>query len=203
MSLSQKNINYQKHINTYLQGKEGEDIISSMLRNRGIRFIDNVYLKIGGETTQIDKIIITPKGVSILEIKNLQNSIVTGDLSRRYWSVSYYGKTHRVYSPFMQNLSHICKLKSYIRNSDLYLYNFVLYSDNVKLNIQKDNGNILNGEYRCVNHYSDLDYICNYGSFNFSPQTMDLLEVEFRKLKKCTDKYATEHLRRMLLRYGC
>lgn len=196
-----KTIDYNRQMQTYLKGERGEEYITRMLENRGVRTVSNIYLKLGKNTTQIDKIILTPKGISILEIKNNGESIVTGNLRERFWNISYYGKRHKIYSPFMQNLSHICKLKQYIKDDRIYFYNFVLYSDDVKLNIKNDNKILSCGEYRCVNNFRDIDRICNFGDKSYSEYELDLFYNEFRKIKQNNSHYALEHINKLIGKY--
>lgn len=137
-------------------GKEGEQVVARRLRQSyifGKSFVlENLYVPLNnGKTTEIDLILITNRGVVVIESKNYTGYIF-GDENSNEWTVSYYmGKgflnTNKVekvklYNPIFQNNTHIRRLRNYLGygfnvvsaivfSDESELKNVTIYSDNI------------------------------------------------------------------------
>ena len=83
------------------------------LEKQNGRFLFNLYIpKANGETTEIDIVLLHPKGIFVFESKNYKGWIF-GNSNNRYWTqVLPKGKAkksnkERIYNPIRQNASHI------------------------------------------------------------------------------------------------
>lgn len=107
------------------KGKEGElAIIHSLLKAYDITLFHNIELPtVIGITTEVDILLVTTKGVFVIESKNLFGSI-SGELKDSNWKVSYpNGKTISFMNPILQNQYHIKTLKNLFEsNIDRKLY---------------------------------------------------------------------------------
>lgn len=97
------------------KGKDGE---LRVRRELGItvprvKYVFNDYvLKIGDDTVQIDHIVVTKRGVFVIETKNYSGNIYGSENSREWTQVLNYGQEkHKFFNPIMQNEGHIKKLK--------------------------------------------------------------------------------------------
>lgn len=127
-----------------LIGKHGENLTASKLGwvnfwGYSGMMLQNVYIpKKNGETTEIDLLYITEKGIFVIESKNYSGYIF-GNESNKSWTSTYYaGKTwlgqkkiekHHFYNPVWQNNSHIKYLKEFLGNSTLPMYSLIVFSD--------------------------------------------------------------------------
>lgn len=111
--------------------------IDSILRNSG-KIMTNIYIpKESGETSEIDLLYITTRGLFVIENKNYAGYIF-GSEQNKSWTVTLYaGKTWRggnkvekyqFYNPIWQNRTHIKHLKSYL-NSDVKIFSLIAFSD--------------------------------------------------------------------------
>ena len=131
--------------NSYLsvrfdKGKLGEYHIYKYLRNlekSGSKFLFNVYIpKENGETTEIDVLLITTKGIFVFESKNYSGWIF-GSENQRYWTQTLpqgKGKSHKekFFNPIMQNATHIKHLKALV-GEDIPYFSIIAFSERCTL----------------------------------------------------------------------
>lgn len=107
----------------------------------GARFLLNLYIpKREGETTKIDVLMLSTKGVFVFEIKNYSGWIF-GDEDRKNWYQTLLrgrGRSHKesFYNPIMQNRTHIKYLKTLL-GEDTPMHSFITFSERCTLkNVQ-------------------------------------------------------------------
>lgn len=122
-----------------LIGQCGEDLtarvlkISKLFGRRGL-MLRNVYIPSEiGETTEIDLIYITQKGLFVIESKNYSGWIF-GRENDRYWTQSLPDRSkHRFYNPIWQNRGHIKWLKAFLQNEAITFFSLIVFSERCKL----------------------------------------------------------------------
>lgn len=131
--------------NTYLStrfniGKYGEYLIYKHLRKyeeHDGKFLFNLYLpKENKETTEIDVLLISRKGIFVFESKNYSGWIF-GDDKSKIWTQTLpqgKGKSKKIkfFNPVFQNNVHIKYLKSII-DKDVPIYSMITFSDRCTL----------------------------------------------------------------------
>lgn len=116
------------------KGKAGEAEVNRIARIRieeGDQIINDVIIPgSNGRTSQIDHIIVSTKGVVVIETKALSGRIYGSDTQEHWTQVLAYGKEkHRFYSPVSQNETHIRRLKRLLKNYDVPFYNVVVFTE--------------------------------------------------------------------------
>lgn len=122
-------------------GDFGEYLIYTKLKyfeRTGGKLLFNLYVpKLDGCTTEIDVVLIHPKGIFVIESKNFSGWIF-GNESHEYWtqtlpsSRGFVAHKERFFNPILQNASHVlhlkhlCKLTTPIRS-------IVVFSDDCEL----------------------------------------------------------------------
>ena len=204
-----------------VKGRKGEqDIVFLLdinsLSMRGSKTLTNVYLpKESGDTTEIDVLYITRKGLFVIESKNYAGYIF-GNEANKSWTVTLYaGKSwsggkkvekHQFYNPIRQNRTHIKYLKSYLGSdwgSDIKTFSLVTFSDR---------GSLKNVS---VNTDAKDVYVCNHADLrrilrkisDENPDVLDDAQIEeiYNKLLPLTkvDKTAKkEHIEKINDRFG-
>lgn len=119
------------------KGFMGEYQIYLLLEKEGYSYIlTNVYLPSPSkkvDTTEIDILAITEKGIYVFESKNYSGWIF-GDEKSRKWTQVIYNKKERFYNPIMQNNTHIKALKLVLENiPDSDFMNYVVFSQRCEL----------------------------------------------------------------------
>lgn len=121
-------------------GKNGEYQIFKQLQfleKKGCKFLFNVYLtKDNGETTEIDVMLFSPKGIIVFESKNYSGWIF-GNEKYKNWTQTLpqgKGKSHKehFFNPVMQNNLHIKCLKKII-GEDYPIYSIIAFSERCTL----------------------------------------------------------------------
>ena len=99
------------------------------------KFICNPILKTKNGTTEIDVIMITPKGIFVFEAKHYAGNIY-GDVNQRNWLYYLGNQKHSFYNPIMQNKGHIKALMDELQLESKYFGSVVIFPDDVTLKIK-------------------------------------------------------------------
>lgn len=121
-------------------GKWGEYLTYRHLKkfeNDGAKFLFNVYIpKENGETTEIDVLMISKKGIFVFESKNYSGWIFGSEKQKNWYQTlpEGRGKSHKehFYNPIMQNRSHIKHLKAFI-GEEITMYSIIVFSERCTL----------------------------------------------------------------------
>lgn len=112
------------------KGEEGERIVSleaaCMLDNDKYHLLNNVTLRTGNGTTQIDHIIISIYGIFVIETKNMSGWIF-GNPKHKTWTQVIYEDRYKFQNPLHQNYKHVKALKSLLRLNSLQLHSVVVF----------------------------------------------------------------------------
>lgn len=124
-----------------IKGKIGEyitqKVIESYCEKRGYRYLYDIMIENEKvKTSQIDHLIITKKGIAVIETKFHSGTIYGSEYNKNWTYIvrDDKNKKHKnsYHNPLMQNYGHIEALKKVI-DEDIQFYNIVLYIDNVNL----------------------------------------------------------------------
>ena len=125
------------------KGKYGEYLTYQHLRkyeSYGTKFLFNIYLpKENGETSEVDVLMISPKGLFVFESKNYSGWIFGSENQLHWYQTLPAGrKSHKeqFYNPIMQNQTHIRYLQNVV-GSQTPMHSIIVFSDRCTLkNIQ-------------------------------------------------------------------
>ena len=121
-------------------GKYGEYLIYKYLKdfeNQGAKFLFNIYIpKKDNETTEIDVLMISSKGLFVFESKNYSGWIFGSD-NQKYWYQtlpSNRGKSYKekFYNPIFQNNTHVKYLKTFVEKT-IPIHSIITFSDRCTL----------------------------------------------------------------------
>lgn len=99
---------FEKLIGRYGEALTARELKLVDLFGRKGKILRNVYIpKDNGETSEIDVLYITQKGIFVIESKNYSGWIF-GDEKQGYWTAMLPNKEkNRFYNPIKQNRTHI------------------------------------------------------------------------------------------------
>ena len=103
----------KKKVVPRLKGHVGELSISLRLKRLNKKeyiALNDVLLKIGESSTQIDHIVITKSGIYVIETKNLKGWI-HGHENSEYWKQTIYHQKYSFKNPVKQNSIHVYALR--------------------------------------------------------------------------------------------
>lgn len=120
------------------KGRKGERLTERELKlvrlfGRNGKILRNVYVpKDNGETSEIDVVFITQKGIFVIESKNYSGWIF-GDEKSAYWTAMLPNKDkNRFFNPIKQNKTHIKWLGQYLGDG-IPLFSVVVFSERCEL----------------------------------------------------------------------
>ncbi len=119
-------------------GKHGEKLTERELKFARLmgkkgKILRNIYLpKENGETSEVDIVYITQKGIIVFESKNYSGWIF-GDEKNKNWTASLpNGQKNQFYNPIMQNRTHMKWMSNYI-GDDIPLFSVIVFSERCEL----------------------------------------------------------------------
>ena len=119
-------------------GRRGEKLTEKELRwvsffGRKGYTLRNIYIpKDNGETSEIDLVYITQKGIFVFESKNYSGWIFGDEESLNWTACLPNGQKFKFYNPISQNRSHIIWLKEYV-GANVPLFSIVVFSERCTL----------------------------------------------------------------------
>ncbi len=142
-------------------GSYGEYLTYDKLRHyesQGAKFLFNVYLpKDNGETTEIDLMMVHPKGIVVFESKNYSGWIF-GEEEQTYWTQTLpkgrKASKEKFYNPIMQNKGHIKWLKNII-GEEIPVKSVIVFSDRCTMKHVAFSGS----EVRVIHRYDVLETV--------------------------------------------
>lgn len=112
------------------KGKLGEFKVNvgvSLLLDRKVyRLVKNVTLPVGGETTQIDHLVVSPYGIFVIETKNIKGWIF-GQHNQAQWTQVIYRFKQRFQNPLFQNNMHVKAVRDLLGLEPDQAYNVVVF----------------------------------------------------------------------------
>lgn len=131
-------LSIMKAFKPVIKGKLGEKtvaVILSSLNPENYKVINDVVLRGGDKTTQIDHVVVSSFGIFVIETKNYKGWI-TGNSKDMYWTQHIYKHKEKLYNPLLQNYSHTQALKYHLNDFPEAIYiPIVVFSVNADLKV--------------------------------------------------------------------
>lgn len=114
------------------RGKRGENkvswVIGETIENEQY-VINDLILVNAGKSSQIDHIVINPRGIFVIETKNYSGEIYGSESQHEWTQVLAYGKVkNKLYNPLKQNATHVYNVKKIV--GKLPVYSLVVFVQN-------------------------------------------------------------------------
>lgn len=119
-------------------GRRGEKLTERELKlvqllGRKGKVLRNVYLPKGnGETSEVDVIFITQKGIFVFESKNYSGWIFGDEKSQKWIAMLPNKQKNQFYNPILQNKTHVKWMRNYV-GEDVPLFSIVVFSERCEL----------------------------------------------------------------------
>ncbi len=122
-------------------GKYGEYLIYKNLKrfeDEGAKFLFNLYVpKEGGGFSEIDVLMLSPKGLFLFESKNYSGWIFGNETQKNWYQTLPVGKGRKsqkevFYNPILQNKAHIKHLRVFLEK-ELPLHSVIVFSERCTL----------------------------------------------------------------------
>ena len=130
-------------------GENGERTVSSYLADLecdDYQVFNDLLLRDGNYTTQIDHIILSRHGVFVIETKNVHGKVYgsgNAEFWKQYlpdWGYKRYGTTqeHQLRNPLWQNAGHIKSLRRLVFDNDIPIHGIVVFPYETDLYVTAD-----------------------------------------------------------------
>ncbi|MFM7018759.1 nuclease-related domain-containing protein [Flavobacterium sp.] len=182
-----------------IKGIIGEKTVSSILNlldKSEYKIINDVVLKAGNTTTQIDHLVISNFGIFVIETKNYKGWIL-GYENSEYWTQVIFKRKEKFYNPIRQNLGHIKAIKNCLNEfSNIEYISIIAFSSNSEIKVKTTTD--------VVYTYKLIPTIKKYSKTNLTEKEKEEIfnkinEDNIRKTynKKLHVKYINEKLKRV------
>lgn len=189
-----------------LTGKLGELYTAKELKyvqlfGRKGRILRNVYVpKDNGETSEIDLLYITQKGIFVFESKNYSGWIF-GDEKGQKWTMMLPNKEkHSFYNPVKQNQTHIKWLRNYI-GENIPLFSIIVFSERCelkKITIVSQDVKVIKRDLT----YAAVRDIWDKNEDRLSGEEVENLYIKLRNLTKVSKETKENHIQNIKDKYG-
>lgn len=122
-----------------IQGNKAEKDVASLLTSLGSAYhvFNNVMLKTGKGTTQVDHVVVSRYGIFVIETKSHKGTIF-GDCNSKMWTQVLFTKSgqknYPFYSPYLQNYGHLRNLYKLFNLSYMYFLGIICFtSDSIDI----------------------------------------------------------------------
>ncbi|MDE5886006.1 MAG: NERD domain-containing protein [Muribaculaceae bacterium] len=125
------------------KGRKGEKQVSKVLGSlphKDYIVLNDIILPAGASrTSQIDHILVSTRGVFVIETKSLSGRIA-GNEYGQYWEQHFSSQSRSFYNPLLQNQSHVKVLSRLLReiNPEM-LISMIVFTEAWRLDIKADN----------------------------------------------------------------
>lgn len=124
------------------RGREGERRVAkelSRLRSKDFITLNDLLISTrGGNTVQIDHVVVSTRGIFVIETKAYAG-IVKGKENEKYWEQRMWLKSRWFYNPLWQNDSHVRALRAHLRGVDPSLFTSIaLFVGTRNVNVEAD-----------------------------------------------------------------
>lgn len=188
-----------------LTGKIGEFYTTQELKlvrlfGRKGKILRNVYIpKADGETSEIDVLYITRKGIFVFESKNYSGWIF-GDEKNQMWTMMLPNKEkHSFYNPIKQNCAHLKWLGNYV-GAEVPLFSIIVFSKRCELK----KVTVRNPAVKVIKREAIYAAVRDIWNRNADKLTDEIVEDLYQRLKQRTEVSEEEkkwHARNIKAKY--
>ncbi|MBR4732391.1 MAG: NERD domain-containing protein [Lachnospiraceae bacterium] len=169
-------------------GKRGEklterELMLVQLFGRKGKVLRNVYLpKENGETSEVDVIFITQKGIFVFESKNYSGWIFGDEKSLNWTAMLPNKQKNQFYNPIMQNKTHMKWMKKFV-GEDIPLFSIIAFSERCELK----KVTVESPDIKVINR--DMTYVTVKAIWDKNPDVVTAEQIEelYAKLKDLTN----------------
>lgn len=139
---------YKRHKENriYKAGKKGEKqvqhILEKIAKKNHYEVINDIYLPLYEESTQIDHIVVGNFGIAVLETKNVGGEIY-GSKKDKNWTQILKEERKTLYNPLAQNKTHVDCVQHLLQKEEIYkvpIQSLVVFTNpHCELNIDRGN----------------------------------------------------------------
>ena len=122
-----------EHLGKYGEKLTAQELTWVSLLGRKGKILRNIYLpKTNGETSEVDVVFVTKKGVFVFESKNYSGWIFGNEKDKNWTAKLSNNISNQFYNPIMQNKTHL-KWMTNLLGKDVPLFSIIVFSERCEL----------------------------------------------------------------------
>lgn len=183
------------------KGQQGETKVSQYLasycnKNPGTHILNNVTLRLSdGSTTQIDHILLSTKGIFVIETKNYSGWIFANPRSK-VWTKIFYKEKYKFQNPLFQNYKHVKAIQGlFIFLRSQHIHNIVVFTGEAEFKTEVPS-NVLYLEGLIPRIEQFRDGVLSLSHIQYCVDRLEYLRLEL------TRKTDAEHRANLTQRFG-
>ena len=186
-------------------GRRGEKLTERELKlvrlfGRKGKVLRNIYLpKDNGETSEVDLVFITQKGIFVFESKNYSGWIFGDEKSKNWTAMLPNGQKNQFYNPIMQNRTHMKWVSSYV-GEDIPLFSIIVFSERCeikKMSVYSEDVKVIKRDHT----YAAVREIWDRKPDAVSPEKVEELQVKLKELTNVDKAVKLAHIENIEQKY--
>ena len=135
--------------------------ILSSLSHKKYKVINDVLIKSGSMTFQIDHIVVSVYGIFVIETKNYKG-LITGFEDSEYWIKNIFKNKYEFYNPIKQNAGHILALSKKLHLTDNKFISIIVFSNEASLKVKTSQKVVYMSELnKSIRRYKKIKFSSN------------------------------------------
>lgn len=184
-----------------IKGWIGERHVSNILSSfppQDYTFMNDLYIpKENGQTTQIDHLLISPKGIIVIETKNYKGWI-TGSEHSQYWTQTNFKRKDKLYNPIWQNSGHIKALETVLGDAatEIPIHSVIVFGNQATLKFKEPfkNAYVINSIdlVKTINAINVTPEISHFKRGKVKQLLTPYIITDFKKKKEIKQKHVSD-----------
>jgi len=173
-------------------GEKNVALLLATLDKKKYQTINDLIIKIEGESTQIDHIVVSNYGIFVIETKNYKGWIVGREYDN-YWKQVIYKEKNNFPNPIKQNEYHIKFLKSALKIfPQVKYYPIVSFASGAEIKVNTT-GDVVHEEFL-------LRTITKYRTEIISNDLKNKIFAYLKSTRELNAKYKKEHIQNIKIK---
>lgn len=169
-------------------GEKAVAVALSGLPEEEYRILNDVMLRTGHGTTQIDHVVVSVYGIFVIETKNYKGWI-TGSEFGDYWTKNMYGKKYTFRNPLKQNYAHVKALEEKTELSEDKFIPIVAFSSDSDIKVKTNKPVVYIGQLKRV--------IKEYKEIKFQESELDMIVAKVQSENITEKEVRKEHVKQI------
>ena len=167
-------------------GEKTVALLLATLDKKEYRTINDLIIRVDGESTQIDHVVVSNYGIFVIETKNYKGWI-TGYESSNQWKQVIYKKNNNFFNPIRQNEYHVKLLKNILKLfPEVQYHPIVSFANEADIKVKTDK-DVVYEEFL-------LRTITSYRNEVISDDLKNEIFNYLKTIKMMNKNYAKEHV---------
>lgn len=157
------------------------------------KLIKNVYIPYKGKTSEVDIVLVTTKGIYVIENKNYSGWVFGNEHYKNWYQTFPNGEKYTFYNPIWQNRTHIRALSQFLNFEMSVFHSYIVFTgENFKGKIQHDSEDFTVATHENILRLLNNDILGKYSIF--SSNDVDNIAMKLYSCSNVNDYIKQQHI---------